>query len=266
MATKTQDFLIKSTNIRKQINSEFDHLIERLNKRRNELLSKLDDVVSRYKRLVRESEQALEQLTVQSRAMLNLNLTQRFQNTLMYGVDNEIADMKREMSNLDLSFEWTDDFKEMIVDLGAIIVNFNQFDRVAPKIDSSLMNSPQQPSAEKHTSFHSTSQFDAETSEMDSDEIPENIPSEETNMTLFSEDIASDSSTEQYRDSSQLSSTVDTERSSQVVQQASQAITKNQSSLVDSKPAKQASKYSITNIVIYNYVYTYGETCLWPKI
>ena len=259
MATKTQDFLTKSTDIREQINSEFDHLIERLNTRRDVLLSKLDDVVSRYKRLVRESEQALEQLTVQSREVLNLNLTQRFQNAVMYGVENEIADMKREMSNLDLSFEWTDDFKEMIVDLGAIIVNFNQSDRVAPKIDSSLMNSPQQPSAKTHKSFRSTSQFEAETSEMDSDEIPENIPYEETNITLFSKDIAYDSSTEQYRDSSQQSSTVDTERSSQVVQQASQAVTKNQSSLVDSKPAKQTSKYSITNIVIYNYDIRMGK-------
>ena len=142
MATKTQDFLIKSTDIRKQINSEFDHLIERVNARRNELLSKLDDVVSSYQRLVRESEQALEQLTVHSRAMLNLNLTQRFQNAVMYGVENEIADMKREMSNIDLSFEWTDDFKEMIVDLGTIIVNFNQFDCGTPKIDYSLMNTP----------------------------------------------------------------------------------------------------------------------------
>ena len=202
MATKTQDFLIKSTDIRKQINSEFDHLIERLNKRRNELLSKLDDVVSNYQRLVRGSEQALEQLTVQSRVMLNLNLTQRFQNTLMYGVDNEIADMKREMSNLDLSFEWTDDFEEMIVDLGDIIVNFNQFDLVASEIDSSLMNSPPQPSAEKHKSFRNSSKFEAETPEMDSNEIPEDIPS--------------DCSAEQNI---------------------------NQSSLVDLKPAKQASKY-----------------------
>ena len=145
MATNKQDFLIKSTDIRKKINSEFDHLIERVNARRNELLSKLDDVVSRYHRLVRESEQAfiqLEQLKSHSRAILNLNLTQRFQNTVMYGVENEIADMKREMSNLDLSFEWTDDFEEMIVDLGTIIVNFNQFDCGAPKIDYSLMNSP----------------------------------------------------------------------------------------------------------------------------
>ena len=145
MATKTQDFLIKSTDIREQINSEFDHLIERVNKRRNELLSKLDDVVSRYQRLVRESEQAiiqLEQLKSHSRAILNLNLTQGTQNAVMYEVENGIAYMKREMSNFDLSFEWTDDFEEMIVDQGTIIVNFNQFDCGAPNIDYSLMNSP----------------------------------------------------------------------------------------------------------------------------
>ena len=246
MATKTQDFLTKSTDIRKQMNSEFDHLIERVNSRRNELLSKLDDVVSSYRRLVRESEQAfiqLEQLKVQSRAILNLNLTQRFQNTVMYGVENEISDMKREMSNLDLSFEWTDDLEEMIVDLGAIIVNFNQFDCGIPKIDSSLMNSPQQPSSEKHRSFQNSSQFEAETPEMDSNEIPEYIPSEETNMTLFNENIIYDSSVEQDSDYLQSSSTVDTEQISQVVQQTSKALTRNQSSLVDSKHAKQISKY-----------------------
>ena len=229
MDTKTQDFLIKSTDIREQINSEFDHLIERVNARRNELLSKLDDVVSSYQRLVRENEQALEQLTVQSRTVLNLNLTQRFQNAVMYGVENEIADMKREISNLDLSFEWTNDFEEMIVNLGAIIVNFNQFDRVAPEIDSSLMNSPQQPSAEKHTSFRNSSQFETETSEMVSIEIPEDIPS--------------DCSAEQDIDSLQSSSTFDMEQGYQVVQQSSKAVTGNQSSLVDFKPAKQASKY-----------------------
>ena len=246
MATKTQDFLIKSTDIREQINSEFDHLIERLNKRRNELLSKLDDVVSSYQRLMRESElreHALEQLTVHSRAMLNLNSTQRFQNSVMYGVENEIANLKREMSNLDLSFELTDDFEEMIMDLGTIIVNFIQFDCGTPEIDSSLMNSPPRPSAKTHKSFQISSQFEAETSDLVSDEIPEYIPSEETDLTLFNEDITSDISTEQYRDSSQLSSTVDTEQSSQVVQQASQAITGSQSSLVDSIPAKQTSKY-----------------------
>ena len=145
MAAKTQDFLTKSTDIRKQIISEFDHLIERVNSRRNELLSKLDDVVSSYQRLVRESEQAfiqLEQLKVQSRAILNLNLTQGIQNTVMYEVENGITNLKGEITNLDLSFEWTDDFEEMIVDLGTIIVNFNQFDCGAPKIDYSLMNSP----------------------------------------------------------------------------------------------------------------------------
>ena len=142
MATKTQDFFTKSFDIRKQINSEFDHLIERVNKRRNELLSKLDDVVSSYQHFVRESEQALEQLKSQPREVINLNLTQRFQNTVMYEVENEIANLKGEMSNLNLSFEWTDDFEEMIIDLGTIIVDFSQFDCGAPNIDYSLMNSP----------------------------------------------------------------------------------------------------------------------------
>ena len=116
-----------------------------MNARRNELLSKLDDVVSRYQRLVRESEQAiiqLEQLKSHSRAVLNLNLTQGTQNAVMYEVENGIANLKGEMSNFDLSFEWTDDFEEMIIDLGAIIVNFNQFYCGVPKIDYSLMNSP----------------------------------------------------------------------------------------------------------------------------
>ena len=240
MATKEQDFLSKSTDIRKQMNSEFDHLIERVNSRRNELLSKLDDVVSCYQRLMRESEQALE--NSQSRAILNLNLTQRFK-PVVYEVDNEIGDKKREMSDFDSSFEWTDDFEEMIVDLGAIFVNFNQSDCGAPKIDSSLMNFPQQPSAKKHKSFQNSSQFGAETPEIVKVEIPEYIPYEETDLTLFSEDITSDSSTEQDSDlSSQPNSTVD-EQSSQVVQQASKAVTGNQSSLVDSIPAKQTCKY-----------------------
>ena len=241
MATKKQDFLIKSTDIRKQINSEFDHLIERVNKRRNELLSKLDDVVSSYQRLVRESEQAiiqLEQLKSQSRAVLNLNLTQGTQNAVMYEVENGIANLKGEMSNFDLSFEWTDDFEEMIIDLGAIIVNFNQFDCGTPKIDYSLMNF-QQPSAKTPTSFQNTSQSEAETPE-----ILEDIPYEETDITLFSEDIPSDSSTEQDSDlSSQPNSTVDTEQISQVVQQASKALTRSQGSLVDYKPTKQTGKY-----------------------
>ena len=144
MATNKQHFLTKSADIRNQINSEFDHLIERVNTRRNELLTKLDDAVSRYQRLVRESEQAflqLEQLKLQSRAILNLNLTKGFQNSIMYGVENEIQILKGEMSNLDLSFEWTDDFEEMILDLGTIIVNLDQFNCVAPKIDYSLMKS-----------------------------------------------------------------------------------------------------------------------------
>ena len=55
MATNKQHFLTKSADIRNQINSEFDNLIERVNTRRNELLTKLDDAVSRYQRLVRES-------------------------------------------------------------------------------------------------------------------------------------------------------------------------------------------------------------------
>ena len=142
MATKTQDFLTKSTDIRKQINSEFDHLIERVNSRRDVLLSKLDDVVSSYQHLVKESEQALEQLKSQSREVINLNLTQKFQNTVMYEVENGIANLKREMSNLNLSFEWTDDFEEMIIDLGTIVVDFSQFDCGSPNIDYSLMNSP----------------------------------------------------------------------------------------------------------------------------
>ena len=145
MATNKQDFLVKSTNIRVQINSEFDNLIEKVNTRRNELLSKLGDVVSRYQRLVRESEQTflqLEQLQLQSKNILNLSLTPRFQDAVKYGVDDEITSMKRGISNLDLSFEWTDDFEEMIADLGTIIVNLDLLDCWVPKIDYSLMNSP----------------------------------------------------------------------------------------------------------------------------
>ena len=102
---------------------------------------------------------------------------------------------------------------------------------------------PQQPSAKKHKPFQNTSEFEAETSEIVKVEIPEDIPSEETDLTLSSEDITYYSSTEEDSDSSQLSSTVDTEQSSQVVQQASKAVIRNQKCLVDSKPAKQTSKY-----------------------
>ena len=135
MATKKQDFLVKSTNIRVQINSEFDNLIKRVNTRRNELLSKLDHVVSRYQRLVRESKQAfrqLEQLQLQSKKILNIDTVKGVQDKVRTVLENEAAEMKKVISDLNLSFEWTDDFEEMIPELGTLILgtlfsNINEF-------------------------------------------------------------------------------------------------------------------------------------------
>ena len=124
-----KDFLSKSEEAREHINLEFDRLIIQINTRRNELLLRLEEVVSRYYCLSKESEAAfvkLEELKQSSRDILNVNLLSDIQGRVLSGLDSEIEGMRKEMSDLDVSFEWNDDIEEIVPDLGTLIINIDR--------------------------------------------------------------------------------------------------------------------------------------------
>ena len=125
-----KDFFSKSEETRAQIHLEFDRLIEQINTRRNELLLQLEKAVSRYTRLTEDSQQAftkLEELKQSSRDILNMNLLTDMQDRVLSELDSEIDRKRKEISNLDVSFEWNDDIEEMIPDLGTL---FDNIDRI----------------------------------------------------------------------------------------------------------------------------------------
>ncbi|KAI6657934.1 Outer membrane phospholipase A [Oopsacas minuta] len=146
MATLKTDVLAKSLQIRQQINTEFDQLILRINTRRDEILVQLEEVVSHYKHLVKESEQAfikLEELKLQSGIILNMNLLSGLQCKVSKELDHEIDNMKKEISDLEVSFDWNDDIEEMVPDLGTLnIVGFRHDKPYLANIDYTLKKYP----------------------------------------------------------------------------------------------------------------------------
>ena len=124
-----KDFFSKSDETREQINFEFDRLIKQINARRNELISKLDEAVSRYKHLSKESELAfakLKELKQSSKDILNLNLLTNIQSRVASELDSEIEGMRKEMADLDVCFEWNDDIEEIVPDLGTLTINIDR--------------------------------------------------------------------------------------------------------------------------------------------
>ena len=124
-----KDFFSKSEETRAQIHLEFDRLIEQINTRRNELLLQLDEAVSRYTRLTEDSQQAftkLEELKQSSRDILDQDLFTGLQDRVLSDLNDVTDGIMKEISNLDVSFEWNDDIEEMIPDLGTLILNIDR--------------------------------------------------------------------------------------------------------------------------------------------
>ena len=147
------NFLTKSELIRTQIKSNFNRLTQRVNKRRNDLLKRLQEVETRYKQLAEESEQALnklEDLKQNSKEILNMNLLNSFQNKVQNCIDDEITELGKEMHDMDVKFEWDETVERLLSDLGTLCIqnvtrdyirNIDYSSKLSPVISTDFLES-----------------------------------------------------------------------------------------------------------------------------
>ena len=145
-----EDFETVAANVRVKIDTYFSQLLEIIRNRQTNLISELDEILSRYRQgraRLRDKVRELEEIKKYHEDRYSSSTVKHLQDEILNRINSELAELREEASSMSVEFEWSQDYARDASKIGklkcALFYSQSQFDTKSVPTSTSLPTSIQ---------------------------------------------------------------------------------------------------------------------------